>query len=89
MRPFRSVARRLHDDVHRLSARVASITVAVRQREYAGSRGTRGSADVARERRKTEEGKVELAAITSYLHLAGLELHKERRARCVFRPQAQ
>ena len=76
MRLSRSVARNWQDDVHRVSARVAWKMASGMLGEHAGGRWTRGSADVARERRKTEEGELELAAITSYLHLAGLESHK-------------
>ena len=78
MRLSRSVARNWQDDVRRFSARVAWKTAPGMLGEHAGGRWTRDSADVARERRKTEEGKVELAAIASYLHLAGLELGGRR-----------
>lgn len=40
-----------------------------------------GSADVARVRRTKDWERVELAAITSFLHLAGFELHGGRRAK--------
>ena len=48
--------------------------------EDEGGRAARVDADVTRDERKTEEEDVELAAITSYLHLAGFELRGGQRA---------
>ncbi|KAI5886268.1 uncharacterized protein SCHCODRAFT_02715873 [Schizophyllum commune H4-8] len=52
---------------------------------YAGRLGARVVADVALGRGRKNERKVELAAITLCLHLAGLELHERRRACCELR----
>ena len=41
---------------------------------------TRGGADVARARRRKDEERVELTAITLYLHLAGFELRAGQRS---------
>ena len=51
-------------------------------KENEGGRVACIDADVARDERKAEEEKVELAAITLYLHLACLELGGGRRPSC-------
>ena len=61
-----------------LSASSAGQCHAYRGEDESG-RATRVDADVARDGRKTQEEKVELAAITLYLHLAGLERGGGRR----------